>query len=153
MNKNSGDNFYIEIQRHGDIHEKNFESFNLSMSKKVNAPIIATNEVYYLHKDMSEAHDALLCIGSKNYINDKQRLKLTDNHYLKNDDVLKCAASIRIEGAAINLVKKMKGNIVIKIDDADFKATNPGVWCWTVNDMIDKKHFTHWEEYGKDKIV
>ena len=50
-------------------------------------------------------------------------------------------------------VKKMKGNIVIKIDDADFKATNPGVWCWTVNDMIDKKHFTHWEEYGKDKIV
>ena len=32
------------------------------------------------------------------------------NNYLKNDDVLKCAASIRIEGAAINLVKKMKGN-------------------------------------------
>ena len=45
-------------------------SFNLSISKKVNAPIIATNEVYYLHKDMSEAHDALLCIGSKKYIND-----------------------------------------------------------------------------------
>ena len=32
------------------------------------------------------------------------------NNYLKNDDVLKCAASIRIEGSAINLVKKMKGN-------------------------------------------
>ena len=30
--------------------------------------------------------------------------------YLNNDDVLKCAASIRIEGAAINLVKSMKGN-------------------------------------------
>ena len=71
------------------MHEKNFESFNLSMSKKVNAPIIATNEVYYLHKDMSEAHDALLCIGSKNYLNDKQRLKLTDNHYLKSDDEMK----------------------------------------------------------------
>ena len=32
------------------------------------------------------------------------------NSYLNNDDVLKCAASIRIEGAAINLVKSMKGN-------------------------------------------
>ena len=32
------------------------------------------------------------------------------NNYLKNDNVLKCAASIRIEGCAINLVKKMKGN-------------------------------------------
>ena len=30
-----------------------------------------------------------LCIGSKNYINDKQRLKLTDNHYLKSDDEMK----------------------------------------------------------------
>ena len=89
LNENSGDNFYIEIQRHGDLNEKNFENFNLSISKKINTPIIATNEVYYLYKDMSEAHDALLCIGSKNYINDKQRLKLTDNHYLKNDDEMK----------------------------------------------------------------
>ena len=89
LNKNSGDNFYIEIQRHGDLNEKNFENFNLSISKKINLPIIATNEVYYLHKDMSEAHDALLCIGSKNYINDKQRYKLTDNHYFKSDDEMK----------------------------------------------------------------
>ena len=35
LNKNFNDNFYIEIQRHGDIHEKNFESFNLSISKKL----------------------------------------------------------------------------------------------------------------------
>lgn len=32
------------------------------------------------------------------------------NKYLDNDDVLKCAASIRIEGLAINLVRKMKGS-------------------------------------------
>ena len=64
LNKNFGDNFYIEIQRHGDLNEKNFENFNLSVSKKINAPIIATNEVYYLNKEMSEAHDALLCILS-----------------------------------------------------------------------------------------
>ena len=31
------------------------------------------------------------------------------NKYLKNDDVLNCAASIRIEGLAINLVRKMNG--------------------------------------------
>ena len=86
LNKNFGDNFYIEIQRHGDLNEKKFENFNLSTSKKIKAPIIATNEVYYLNKEMSEAHDALLCIGSKKYINDKQRIKLTDNHYFKSDN-------------------------------------------------------------------
>jgi MAF protein len=31
------------------------------------------------------------------------------NKYLENDDVLNCAASIRIEGLAINLVRKMNG--------------------------------------------
>ena len=35
---------------------------------------------------MHEAHDALMCIGQKTYINDQKRLKLTNNHYLKSSD-------------------------------------------------------------------
>ena len=58
-----------------------------------------------------------------------------------------------IYGLRMDNVKKMKGSVVIKIDDADFKATNPGVWCWSVNDMIDKKHFTEWAEYENDQII
>ena len=85
-----GDNFYIEIQRHDDDNEKSLEIFNLNLSKELEIPIIASHEVYYLDKDIYEAHDALMCIGSKNYINDKSRLKLTNNHYLKsNDEMLK----------------------------------------------------------------
>ena len=33
---------------------------------------------------MHEAHDALMCIGQKTYINDQKRLKFTNNHYLKS---------------------------------------------------------------------
>ena len=79
-------NFYIEIQRHGDINEKNLEIFNLSLSKDLEIPIIASHEVYYLDKDLYDAHDALMCIGSKTYINDKSRLKLSGHHYFKNND-------------------------------------------------------------------
>ena len=35
---------------------------------------------------MHEAHDALMCIGQKTYINDQKRLKLTNNHYLKSSN-------------------------------------------------------------------
>jgi DNA polymerase-3 subunit alpha len=80
------DNFYIEIQRHGDQNEKQFEIFNLNQSNKYNLPIIATNEVYYLDKSMHEAHDALMCIGQKSYVNDSNRVKLTNNHYLKTSN-------------------------------------------------------------------
>ena len=86
LNDKFVNNFYIEIQRHGDENENQFEIFNLNQSKKFKIPIIATNEVYYLDKKMHEAHDALMCIGQKTYINDQKRLKLTNNHYLKSSE-------------------------------------------------------------------
>ena len=80
-----GDRFYIEIQRHKDLNESGFEKFNLKKSSDLEIPIIATNEIYYLNKDMHEAHDALICIGNKTYVNEKNRLKLSDQHYFKNN--------------------------------------------------------------------
>ena len=79
-------NFYIEIQRHDDLNEKQFEIFNLNLSKKFNLPLLATNEVYYLDKSMHDAHDALMCIGQKTYINEPGRVKLSNQHYFKNSD-------------------------------------------------------------------
>ena len=80
------DNFYLEIQRHGDQNEIAFEKFNLEQSLKVKIPIIATNEVYYLTPDMHEAHDALTCIGSKTYVNEKNRIKYSNQHYFKSNE-------------------------------------------------------------------
>ncbi len=80
-----GDRFYLEIQRHNDLNEIEFEKFNLKKSLDLEIPIIATNEVFYLDKEMHEAHDALICIGNKTYVNEKNRLRLTDQHYLKTN--------------------------------------------------------------------
>ncbi len=80
------DRFYLEIQRHGDLNEIAFEKFNLIKSSEVKIPIIATNEVYYLNQDMHEAHDALTCIGSKTYVNEKNRIKYSNQHYFKSDE-------------------------------------------------------------------
>ena len=79
------DKFYIEIQRHNDLNEKNFEEFNLELSHKFDIPLIATQEVFYLDKTMHEAHDALICIGNKTYINEKNRIKYSNQHYFKTD--------------------------------------------------------------------
>ena len=57
----------------------------LNLSSNFEIPIIATHEVYYLDEDMYEAHDALLCIKNKTYINDKDRIRLSKNHNLKSD--------------------------------------------------------------------
>ena len=85
LNKKFDDRFYLEIQRHNDQNELSFEKFNLTQSNNLQIPIIATNEVFYLTKDMHEAHDALICIGNKTYVNEKNRVRYTSEHYLKSD--------------------------------------------------------------------
>jgi DNA polymerase-3 subunit alpha len=81
-----GDKFYLEIQRHNDTGEKYFEKFLLKKSNEFEIPLIATHEVFYLDKDMHEAHDALICIGEKTYVNEKKRKKYSDEHYLKSSE-------------------------------------------------------------------
>ena len=44
-------------------------------------------------------------------------------------------------------------NTMVKIDDVDFKATNPGVWCHSLHDLMDREKFTDWSKYGLDKVI
>ena len=80
------DKFYLEVQRHNDVGEKLFEEFLLKKSNDLTIPLIATHEVFYLEKDMHEAHDALICIGEKTYVSEKKRKKYSDEHYLKSSE-------------------------------------------------------------------
>ena len=44
-------------------------------------------------------------------------------------------------------------NATIKIDDKDFKATNPGVWCHSLHTLMDRNKFTDWTQYENDKVI
>ena len=44
-------------------------------------------------------------------------------------------------------------NTCIKVDDKDFRATNPGVWVHQLHDLQDRSKFTDWSQYDKDKPV
>ena len=44
-------------------------------------------------------------------------------------------------------------NATLKIDDKDFNATNPGVWCHNLQDLLGRDRFTNWDQYGKDEII
>ena len=44
-------------------------------------------------------------------------------------------------------------NATIKLDDKDFAATNPGVWCHQLHDLKDRSKFTDWSKYTKDEVI
>lgn len=44
-------------------------------------------------------------------------------------------------------------NTTVKIDDKDFKATNPGVWSHSLHKLMDRSCFTDWKKYGNDTAL
>ena len=50
-------------------------------------------------------------------------------------------------------VQMLGYNATIKLDDKDFRATNPGVWCHSLHDLRDRKTFTDWSQYTKDETI
>ena len=79
------DRIYIEIQRHGENQEKNYEDYLLDLSYSCDLPLIATQEVYYINSEMAEAHDALICIGEKQFIDNQNRFRYNNQHYFKTN--------------------------------------------------------------------
>ena len=88
LKSNFDDRIYFEIQRHNEEDEKNYENYLLNNSELLGIPLIATQEVFYLNKDMYEAHDALTCIGQKNFIDDNNRFKYSNEHFIKDSEEL-----------------------------------------------------------------
>jgi hypothetical protein len=53
----------------------------------------------------------------------------------------------------IPYIKLWNYNTMLKIDDKDFKATNPGVWSHSLHTLMDRSKFTDWAQYKNDEIV
>ncbi|HBW56229.1 TPA: DNA polymerase III subunit alpha, partial [Candidatus Azambacteria bacterium] len=59
------DNFFIEIQPHFEKSgNKNLRSNIIELSKKLDIPLVAANDVHYILKEDEDYHDALLAIGT-----------------------------------------------------------------------------------------
>jgi len=50
-------------------------------------------------------------------------------------------------------VQQLGYNATIKLDDKDFAATNPGVWCHRIHNLTRPSAFTHWNQYSKDQTL
>jgi hypothetical protein len=53
----------------------------------------------------------------------------------------------------IPYIKLWNYNTMLKIDDRDFKATNPGVWSHSLHSLMDRSKFADWAQYKNDEIV
>jgi hypothetical protein len=60
---------------------------------------------------------------------------------------------IPVISAKIPYIKLLNYNATLKIDDKDFDATNPGVWCHSIHTLQKRSVFTEWSKYTKDESI
>lgn len=79
------DNLFIELQDHGIPEQRRTNPLLIDLARKLNAPLLATNDSHYNSREDSVAHDALLCVQTGAVLADEKRFKFHgDQHYLKS---------------------------------------------------------------------
>ncbi|MFH2118720.1 MAG: DNA polymerase III subunit alpha [Candidatus Paceibacterota bacterium] len=87
-----GDRFYIELQNHPGAKElKELNKKLVKISRDLDIPLVATNDVHYVEASEVEAQDALLCVQTRKLIADKKRMSMANmpTFYLKSTEEMK----------------------------------------------------------------
>ena len=86
--KKTFDGYYLEIQRHPGIQE--LDRLNeglLELSRELDIPIVATNDLHYTRHSDAEVHDVLLCIQTNTTVDEPGRMRMDDDgFYLKSEE-------------------------------------------------------------------
>ncbi len=79
------DRFYLELQDHGLPEQRRLNGQLLELSSATGLPLVVTNDLHYVHRAQSEAHDVLLCVGTGNQIDTPGRMRFESaEFYLKS---------------------------------------------------------------------
>ena len=80
------ENYYIEIQDHAIAEERQVMPKLIALARKLDIPLVCTNDIHYARREDAEAQDVLLCIGTKRQLSDTNRMKFAnDSFYMKTE--------------------------------------------------------------------
>ena len=113
-----GEDFYLEIMRHGITDQHFIDDDILKLAKETNIKIIATNDTHYLEQDNAEAHEAFMCIAMNKEFDDPNRLRHSVHEFYLKSPVQMSDLFADIPEAITNTQEIVdKCNLEIKLGD------------------------------------
>ncbi len=83
-------NFFLELQDHGIPAQKTVNTALLNMSRELDIPLVATNDVHYTYAEDEKSHDILLCLQTGKKLADEDRLRYVGGqYYVKSEEEMK----------------------------------------------------------------
>jgi DNA polymerase-3 subunit alpha len=86
------ENFFLELQNHGIPEQAKVNSHLIRWAKEFGLKLVATNDVHYINKSDSHAHDCLVCIGTQSMLSDPKRMSagyVPEQFYLRSAEEMK----------------------------------------------------------------
>jgi len=83
-------NFYLEVMDNGMPEQAKINKYLLKMSRDLDIPLVATNDIHYINRDEAFAHEALLCLQTQTTINDPNHFRFSsDTFYFRTPQEMK----------------------------------------------------------------
>ncbi len=97
--------YYVEIMDNGLEEQAIAGRGAVELAKKLELPLVATNDVHYLHREDASAHEILLCVNTGKLLSDPNRMRFQyDDFYFKTPDEMK-AGFREFPQAVLNTVR------------------------------------------------
>src|SRR6266705_1101142 len=122
------ENFFLELQNHGIPEQAKVNSHLIKWAKEFGLKLVATNDVHYVEKSHSHAHDCLVCIGTQSLLSDPKRMSagyVPEQFYLRSAEEMK-ARFTEIPDAAQNTLEiAEKCNLEIEFGKLHYPVFHP----------------------------
>ena len=120
------ENFYLELQNHGIREQQIVNKHLIPWAKDFGLKTVATNDVHYVEKQHSQAHDALICIGSQSLLSDEKRMRyVEDQFYLRSPEEMLNLFQEIPESVSNTLEVAEKCNLTIELDKLHYPVYEP----------------------------
>ena len=159
------ENFYLELQNHGLSEQAKVNRHLIQWSKEFGLKLVATNDVHYIEKGNSHAHDCLVCIGTQDLLSNPKRMSAgypAEQFYLRSVDEMKARFTEVPEAVTNTLEVAQKCNLELQVDGKNlhFPVFNPpehftreGYLRKLLADGLRKRYGIHARAEGTQFIV
>jgi len=155
------DNFYLELQNHGIAEQAKVNKHLILWAKEFGLKLVATNDVHYVEKSHSHAHDCLICIGTQTQLADTKRMRYEpEQFYLRTAEEMKARFADTPEAVKNTLEVAEKCNLDIEFGKLHYPVFHPpehftreGYLRKLVAEGLLHRYTLHAKAEGKDFVV
>jgi DNA polymerase-3 subunit alpha len=120
------ENFYLELQNHNLPEQAKVNRHLVPWAKEFGLKLVATNDVHYVEKGHSHAHDVLICLGTQTQLSDSNRLTYAkEQFFLRSAEEMK-ARFVEVPEAVTNTLEVAeKCNVEIEFGKLHYPVFTP----------------------------